>query len=377
MRTLNPMIRRVSAVALSLWCIAMPLPAQERAPLDALDGVDVVTLLTTGKEVFGKSTYRSTYDGIDDLFQSADTKAAFDKAPSSYAIQLGGICARMGGVVRGNPADYVVYDGKIYIFGSDTCHKLFVENPEKYMPRPQPAMPSSPDAIARGRTLLDMAAAAHGGAALDAATSYVETITTMQNRPTGEVAVVTRNLWRFPDAGRTERTVPMNDGPVTFATVVTSSAAWGIGMNGQVTPMLPALRSAAEVQAGRRLLPILKKRRDAEVAVAALAPAAVDGVAVERVRVMSGAMDVTVNIDAASGRVLSLAYVDRGDAGQFGSIVVTFQDYRNVEGVMIPFTESGTFEGTPSAGLSRTLDSAQLNVPLDPRLFGRPAETGR
>ena len=34
-------------------------------------------------------------------------------------------------------------------------------------------------------------------------------------------------------------------------------------------------------------------------------------------------------------------------------------------------------EGTPSAGLSRTLDSAQLNVPLDPRLFGRPAETGR
>ena len=377
MRTFNTMIRRISAAALSLWCMTLSLPAQERVQLEALDGVDVVTLLTTGREVFGKSTYRSTYDGIDYLFQSADTKAAFDEAPSNYAIQLGGICARMGGVVRGNPADYVVHDGKIYIFGSDICHKLFVGNLEKYIPRPRPAMPSSPDAVARGRALLDKAAAAHGGAALDAATSYVETITTMQNRPTGAVAVVTRNLWRFPDAGRTERTVPMNAGPVTLATVVTSSAAWGIGMNGQVTPMLPALRSAAEAQAGRRLLPILKKRHDAEAAVAALGPTAVDGVAVERVRVVSGAIDVTVNIDAASGRVQSFAYVDRGDTGQYGSIVVAFQDYRNVEGVMIPFTESATFDGTPSAALSRTLDSAQLNVRLDPGLFTRPAETGR
>jgi YHS domain-containing protein len=371
------MFRRIAAVALSLFCVTTPLRAQTRAQPEALDGVDVVTLLTTGKEVFGKSAHRSTFEGIDYLFESADTKAAFDKAPSKYAIQLGGICARMGGMVRGNPADYAVHDGRIYIFGSDDCHKAFVSDPEKYIPPPAPPMPSSPGAMARGRALLDKAAAAHGGPALEAATSYVETVTTMQKRATGEVAVVTRNLWRFPDAARTERTIPLNTGPATFTTVMTASAAWGIGLNGQTTPMPPGMRPAAQVQFGRRLLPILKTRNNVDVAVAALEPAAINGVAVERLRVRADAIDVTLNIDGASGRVHSLSYVDRGDSGQFCDILVVFDDDREVNGVRVPFVESGTCNAAPSAAHSRRLDSAELNVPLDPALFTPPAEIGR
>jgi len=38
---------------------------------------------------------------------------AFEKAPEKYEIQLSGACARMGGGVTGNPADYAVVDGEV------------------------------------------------------------------------------------------------------------------------------------------------------------------------------------------------------------------------------------------------------------------------
>ena len=92
---------------------------QPAGPVDALDGVDTVVLLKQGKEVFGKQAFRSEHGRFAYLFSSAETKAEFDKAPAKYAIQMGGLCARMGGTVTGNPSDYIVHEGKIYIFGSD------------------------------------------------------------------------------------------------------------------------------------------------------------------------------------------------------------------------------------------------------------------
>ena len=371
------MCRRISAVALSLFCLFAAPQARQTPPPEALDGVDVVTLLTTGKEVFGKSAHRSTYEGFDYLFSGPETKAAFDKAPEKYAIQLGGMCARMGGMVTGNPSDYAVHAGKIYIFGSDTCHKTFVSDPESYIPRPTPPMPSLPEAIARGRALIEKAAAAHGGAALDAMTTYVEKVVTKQKRPTGEVDITTRTMWRFPGSVRSERTFPMNDGLRTVSTIVTSSAAWSVGMTGGVNALPPAARPAAQVQLGRQLLPILKTRQAADVAVAALDPATIDGVAVERVRLRREPIDVTLNIDAASGRVHSIAFVDRGASGKFGQILVTFGDFRDVGGISIPFAESVTVDGAPDTALSRTLESADVNAPLDPAIFTPPAEIGK
>jgi YHS domain-containing protein len=366
------MFRWISAAALSLLSLTMAARAQQSPAVEALDGVDVVALLTTGKEVFGKSAHRSTHEGFDYLFASADTKAAFDSDPGKYAIQLGGACARMGGLVYGNPADYAVHDGKIYIFGSDACHKAFVADPQQFIPPTAPPMPTSSEAGARGRALLDRTAGAHGGAALDAATSYVETVTTVQKRPTGEVAIVTRNLWRFPGGARSERTIPLNAGPMTITNVVTRSGAWSVGGNGASTPLRPAMHPAVDALFNRRLLPILKARRDADLAVAALGPATIGAVTVERVRITRGGLDATLNIDAASGRAHSLAFVDRGDQGHVGEIVVTFADFRDVTGVTLPFVETATFKGAPSPQLSRKLDSAELNVPLDAALFTPP-----
>ena len=366
------MCRRISAIALSFFCLVSAPHARQAPPPDALDGVDVVTLLSTGKEVFGRSAHRSTHEGFTYLFASAETKATFDRDPAKYAIQLGGACARMGGVVYGNPSDYAVHDGKIYIFGSNSCHKAFVADPEKFIRPTAGPMPDAADVVARGHALLDKAAAAHGGAALEGATSYVETLKTVQKRQTGEVVIVTKHLWRFPGGARTERTIPMDGGPVTFTTVVTPSAAWGLGGSGQATPLRPGMHPAVEALFDRRLLPILKGRRDTDVAVAALGIATLDGATVERVRIKRRGLDVTLNIDPRSERAHSLSFVGRGDQGHFGEIALTYGDFRDIKGVIVPFTETATFNGAPSPVLSRTLESADVNVAVDPALFAPP-----
>jgi YHS domain-containing protein len=366
------MCRRISAIALSLFCLVAAPHAQQAPPPDALDGVDVVTLLSTGKEVFGKSAHRSTHEGFTYLFASAETKATFDRDPAKYAIQLGGACARMGGLVYGNPSDYAVHDGRIYIFGADNCHKAFVADPGKFVRPTAAPMPDAADVVARGHALLDKAAAAHGGAALEGATSYVEMLKTVQQRPTGEVVIVTRNVWRFPGGVRSERTIPVNNGPMVITTVVTPSAAWGIGGNGQAAPLRPAMHPAADAQFNRRLLPILKARRDPDVAVAALGTATVGGATVERVRIKRRGLDATLSIDPGSGRAHSLSFVDRGDQGHFGEIVLTYGDFRDIKGVIVPFSETATFQGVPSPVLSRTLESAEVNVAVDPALFAPP-----
>ena len=64
------------------------------------------------------------------------------------------MCAKMGKTAGGNPADFIVHDGKIYVFGSDDCHKKFQADPAKYLATPSAPLPASArrrDAWARAR----------------------------------------------------------------------------------------------------------------------------------------------------------------------------------------------------------------------------------
>ena len=224
----------MAAVALSLFLGVTASGRQADTPLpDALDGVDVVVLVKEGKEVFGKSAFRSTHEGFAYLFASAENKAEFDRTPEKYAIQMGGLCARMGGTARGNPSDYLLHEGRIYLFGSDECRKRFSVAPSKYIPKPLPPMPRDPNVVARGRALLDKAAAAHGGVKLDGLTSYLETATATQQRQMGPVSIVTKGMWRFPGDARSERTFPIPSGTMTVATVLTPPGAGGGGHAGR------------------------------------------------------------------------------------------------------------------------------------------------
>ena len=367
----------MAAAALSFVVASAAIHGQQPAPTlpEALDGVDVVILVQQGKEVFGKSAYRSSHGNLDYLFSTAQTKAEFERAPEKYAAQFGGTCARMGSTVSANPSDYVLHDGKIYLFGSDACRKAFTATPEKFIPRAATPWPAG-DLADRGRALLDKAAAGHGGAAVDAARTYTAVVKTIQKRPTGDVTVIAKTMWRFPGSVRTDRIVPLANGGQTFTSVFTPTGAWGSGM-GRVAPAPPATEAAARAAAFRSLLPILKMRKDRTLKAAALEPATVNGVSVERVRVALGQVDVTLNLDPATGRTHSMSYYERADQGQWADILITFDDYRTIDGVQVPFVENATANGAPLAQLTRTLDSVAINVPLDPALFVMPPGAGQ
>lgn len=371
------MAQRVSAIALSLLCLTIALPARQAAPVEALDGVDVVRLVTTGKEVFGTGVHRSAYEGMDYLFESAETKTIFDRDPARYAVQMGGLCAYMGGTVTGNPSNYVVHDGRIYIFGTDNCRKAFLASPARYLPPPALPLPSDPRARERGLALIDRVVTAHGGARLDAMRSYVEAFSTKQPRPTGAVTIRTTLSWTFPGGARMERTVPLQQGPMSMATLLTPDAAWQFSPDGRARAARDASLPSLQLEMGRQLLPLLRTRRASGTEVAALEPATVEGVTVERVRIVRSGLDVILQLDGAAGRAHSLVYVARGPGNGYGSIMVMYGDFRPVEGLVVPFRETGTFDGQPDAALSRTLDRVEVDPSLDPSLFRAPKAGGR
>lgn len=99
-----------------------------------LKGADVTAYFTDNKFVQGDVQYRSSYQGVDFRFASAQAKALFDKDPTQYLPQYGGYCAN--GVVYGIPwggdADtWKLIKGKLYIFGGQGSKDAFLLEEEK------------------------------------------------------------------------------------------------------------------------------------------------------------------------------------------------------------------------------------------------------
>ena len=102
----------------------------------------------------------------------------------------------------------------------------------------------------------------------------------------------------------------------------------------------------------------------------------VEGLTVDLVRVVNGAVDVTLGVDPSSGRIQTISFADRNDQGEVGEYVIVYSDYRNAAGLMLPFSERAVFNGVPDTNLTRRIDAVQVNVPLDPTLF-QPGTTGK
>jgi YHS domain-containing protein len=88
-----------------------------------LFGADTVAYFTDNRFVQGSPEHRSEYQGVDFHFSSAANKALFDANPTAYVPQYGGYCTN--GIVfgipwGGNAEDFIVHNGKLYIFGGKT-----------------------------------------------------------------------------------------------------------------------------------------------------------------------------------------------------------------------------------------------------------------
>ncbi len=98
------------------------------SPRLMLQGHDVVAYFTEGKVRLGDKAHASHYAATDFHFVSGGNKALFDASPEKYLPQFGGFCAN--GIVYaipmgGSPEFWRIYDGKLYIFGSEMSIKAF------------------------------------------------------------------------------------------------------------------------------------------------------------------------------------------------------------------------------------------------------------
>ena len=306
-----------------LVALSVPANAGQRAVEEALDGVDAV-LLVQGKEVSGKPDLKVRRGDFEYLFASAATKTTFESDPARYEIQMGGLCARMGKATGGRPADYLVYDGRIYIFGSDDCHKKFEANPRKSLPQPAPPIVMSGAAVVEGRARFDRAAATVGGwprlAAID---TLVETASQIQKRRTGDVPVTIRTMWRFPDAVRRERTVTVQGRTMSSATLMTPSGMWFLA-EGRAYASPEAGRPSMELDYGHQIVPLLRAAHSPGAKIAALGRATVGGIDVERVRVVTGAVDVTLGLDPSAARIQTISFIDRNLDGEVGEYTIVY-----------------------------------------------------
>lgn len=342
---------------------------QKEAAIIPLEGLDPV-LLAGGKEAQGDEQFSVTRGRFRYLFAGAETKAAFEKEPGRYEIQLGGSCARMGPTVRGNPDLFLVHEGRIYIFGSEECVKAFKAKPESFLETGAAvrATPVSEDLKKRGRALVEKAVEAAGGAArVDGLVSYQETGVVGARQ--GAAGIKTALLMLFPGKTRLEQTYQFG----TVATVVTQGDGFYVTPRG-AGDLFDVQRDAYEEQFMRSPLSIMRARRGAEFA--AVGAAKVGDTTVEQVDASVGRVRVRLGIDPATGRILTLAYRGRGSNGAFGNIVRTFSDFRAVGGLTLPFKTDGLFDGEADPTQTSTAESIVVNADLSPALFERPKPAG-
>jgi len=116
-------------VCLAVWLAVLPIAnpiarAQSAQPEPmrlALKGYDAVAYFTDGKAMAGKPEFEAAYDGARYHFASARHLELFKADPDRYAPQYAGACTAgiaMGVKVESDPENWVIIDGKLFIFSS-------------------------------------------------------------------------------------------------------------------------------------------------------------------------------------------------------------------------------------------------------------------
>jgi YHS domain-containing protein len=121
---MNKHLSRRAAVGLIGLLISFPLAASAADQKDAalaIKGYDPVAYFTDGHPVPGLPQFEYEWDDHVYRFASAEHRERFKADPVHYAPQFGNFCAMAlakGQVVVANPENWLISDGRLYVFGS-------------------------------------------------------------------------------------------------------------------------------------------------------------------------------------------------------------------------------------------------------------------
>ncbi len=350
-------------VAWGWLALAIPLRSAELVRLE----VDPVELVA-GREVAGEPGKSVQRGGFEYWFASDANRAAFERDPERYEIQLGGACARMGPLSGAGRVDLrAVHEGRIYLFASEACRKTFLENAERLLESDDPPLVGGDaDREKRGRELLERAVEAVGGAqTIDKLRTYRQVMERTVNSGGVDYLVRTSLELAFPDQARQEQTW---NGEYLSAQVKTGTRAY---LDDGKNPIAMAKDQARafERQLDRSLLIILRARNRPDFQALAMGSAEVAGAAIERVAVGFDGTKTILGIDPKTGRVLSLSYRGRGPNAFLGEMERRFSDFRETGGLTLPATVTVSFEGEPVTGGGGTFKAIEVNPEIAAAAF--------
>ena len=118
----------LALVAATPLMIAIRSAAAQTRPL-AIKGYDPVAYFTDGKPTRGVPEIGEyEWGGLRYRFSSAEHRELFKAEPQRYAPQFGNFCAMAlskGELIEADPENWLISDGKLYIFGKPVGPGLF------------------------------------------------------------------------------------------------------------------------------------------------------------------------------------------------------------------------------------------------------------
>ncbi len=102
----------------------------------AVDGYDAVAYFETGAPAKGEKAFSYQFNGATWRFSTAANLEKFTANPAAYAPQYGGYCAwavAQGYTAPGNPENWAVRDGKLYLNYNDKVQADWLKDPDGFI----------------------------------------------------------------------------------------------------------------------------------------------------------------------------------------------------------------------------------------------------
>ena len=104
----------------------------------AVGGYDAVAYFDQERPVQGVKQFEFVYQGATWRFVSAENLQRFKESPEAFAPQYGGYCAwavAQGYTAPGNPKNWSVRAGKLYLNYDDSVQAKWLKDPEGFIDR--------------------------------------------------------------------------------------------------------------------------------------------------------------------------------------------------------------------------------------------------
>ena len=256
-------------------------------------------------------------------------------------------------------------DKALSTFGTVTTLDIAIPEPPSAPAAPSSPAASSPAATDAGRTLVEKAVTAMGGATVvDGVKAYREESTAVITTPQGEIELQSNLLVAPPDRVRQEMATPMGT-----MTMVIAGAAGTVTGGPQGSQSLPeAQRTQTLKQVQRSPIFLLQRRAQPTFTATAAGEGRVGDTPVSLVRVEVDGDAMTLGIDPATGQIRSLLARGTGPTGAPADVLTEYGDYRVADGLSVPHARTSSIGGTTAQKI--TVKTVRVNPPVPADAFG-------